>query len=92
MIKNIFKNANSLTPYQRKVAQEYVDYLNSNVPKDNTNSISHEEADSILTASKIILLESQKKRSQHSVAIKSKEIKEIDMSMEIRITFFNNIT
>lgn len=82
-IKNIFKNANSLTPYQRKVAQEYVDYLNSNVPKDNTNSISHEEADSILTASKIILLESQKKRSQHSVAIKSKEIKLLENELVI---------
>lgn len=82
-IKNLFKNANSLTPYQRKVAQDYVDYLNSNVPKDGTNSISHEEADSILTASKIILLESQKKRSQHSVVIKSKEVKLLENELVI---------
>ncbi|KIX20616.1 hypothetical protein SY27_11975 [Flavobacterium sp. 316] len=73
-IESLFKNAKNLTPYQRKVAQEYVDYLNSNVPKDDTNTISHEEADSILTASKIILLESQKRRSQESIAIKSTEV------------------
>lgn len=72
--ENLFKNVEDFNPYQKKVAQEYVDYLNENVPKDSSNTISAKEADSILTASKIILLESQKKTTQQSVAIKNKEV------------------
>lgn len=73
-IESLFKNAANFNPYQKKVAQDYVDYLNENVPKDSSNTISAKEADSILTASKIILLESQKKSTQQSVAIKNKEV------------------
>lgn len=73
-LENLFKNVEDFNPYQRKVAQDYVDYLNDNVPKDSSNTISAKEADSILTASKIILLESQKKNNQQSIAIKNKEV------------------
>ncbi len=73
-VESLFKNVEDFNPYQKKIAQEYVDYLNENVPKDSSNTISAKEADSILTASKIILLESQKKSTQQSVAIKNKEV------------------
>ena len=73
-LENLFINVEDFNPYQRKVAQDYVDYLNENVPKDSSNTISAKEADSILTASKIILLESQKKNNQQSIAIKNKEV------------------
>ena len=73
-LENLFINVEDFNPYQRKVAQDYVDYLNDNVPKDSSNTISAKEADSILTASKIILLESQKKNNQQSIAIKNKEV------------------
>lgn len=73
-IEQLFLNTNSFTDYQRKVAQDYVDYLNENVPKDSSNTISSKEADSILTASKIMLLESQKKNNKQSITIKDKEV------------------
>lgn len=73
-IENLFINTEDFNPYQKRVAQDFVDYLNENVPKDSSNTISSKEADSILTASKIILLESQKKNNQQSIAIKNKEV------------------
>jgi len=73
-IENLFINTEDFNPYQKRVAQDFVDYLNENVPKDSSNTISAKEADSILTASKIILLESQKKSNQQSIAIKNKEV------------------
>ncbi|NHN25456.1 response regulator [Flavobacterium jejuense] len=73
-IENLFINTEDFNPYQKRVAQDFVDYLNENVPKDSSNTISAKEADSILTASKIILLESQKKNNQQSIAIKNKEV------------------
>lgn len=73
-IEHLFKNAKDLSPYEKRVAQDYVDYLNENVPKDRSNTISIQEADSILTASKIILIESQKKSNAQTMAIKNKEV------------------
>jgi len=73
-IENFVSNADELTDYERKVAEEYVAYLNSNVPKDSTNTISFKEADSILRASKIIIEKAQKIQNKQTVAIKSKEI------------------
>ena len=43
------------TTYVIEIDNESVDYLNANVPRDPSNSISHQEADSLLTASKTIL-------------------------------------
>jgi signal transduction histidine kinase/FixJ family two-component response regulator len=73
-IENFVSNTGELTDYQRRVAEEYVAYLNSNVPKDSTNTISFKEADSILRASKIIIEKAQKVQNKQTVAIKSKEI------------------
>jgi signal transduction histidine kinase/FixJ family two-component response regulator len=73
-IENFVSNADELTDYQRRVAEEYVAYLNSNVPKDSTNTISFKEADSILRASKIIIEKAQKLQNKQTVTIKSKEI------------------
>ncbi|WP_130734931.1 ATP-binding protein [Flavobacterium sp. J27] len=73
-IEHLFKNAKDLNPYEKRVAQDYVDYLNKNVPKDSSNTISIQEADSILTASKNILIESQKKSNEQTMAIKNKEV------------------
>lgn len=73
-IENFVSNADKLTDYQRRVAEEYVEYLNLNVPKDSTNTISFKEADSILKASKIIIEKAQRVQNKQTVAIKSKEI------------------
>lgn len=73
-LENFVKEPEKLTDYQRKVANDYIEYLNKNVPKDSTNSVSMKEADSILKASKLILENAQKEKNKQTVAIKSKEI------------------
>ena len=73
-LEDFVKEPEKLTNYQRKVANDYIEYLNKNVPKDSTNSVSMKEADSILKASKLILENAQKQKNKQTVAIKSKEI------------------
>lgn len=73
-LNNFVKNPNQLTPYEKKIAEDYINYLNKNVPKDSTNTISNAEADSVLTASKKILEDAQKKTNQRLIVIKNKEI------------------
>jgi len=73
-LDNFIKNPNQLSSYERKVAEDYINYLNKNVPKDSSNTISTAEADSVLTASKKILEDAQKKSNQRSIVIKNKEI------------------
>lgn len=70
-VESFFKNTKKLSPYERKMAKEYAEYLNSKDPK---KSISAAEADSILNLSKRILRESQKKINQEEIAIKDKEV------------------
>lgn len=73
-LENFVNEPEKLTNYQRKVANDYIEYLNRNVPKDSTNSVSIREADSILKASKVIIEKAQKEKTKQTVAIKSKEI------------------
>ena len=73
-LENFVNEPEKLTNYQRKVANDYIEYLNRNVPKDATNSVSIREADSILKASKVIIEKAQKEKTKQTVAIKSKEI------------------
>lgn len=39
-LQDFTKNPNQLGSYQRSVLQQYVDYLNSNIPDDSTNTLS----------------------------------------------------
>jgi len=73
-LDNFIKNSNELSAYEKKVAEEYIAYLNANVPKDESNTISIKEADSVITASKKILEEAQRNNNQRSFLIKNKEI------------------
>ena len=82
-LENFIKNPNQLSPYERKVAEDYINYLNKNVPKDASNTISTVEADSVLAASKKILEEAQKKSDQRSIVIKNKEIELLQNELAI---------
>ena len=82
-LENFIKNTNQLSPYERKVAEDYINYLNKNVPKDASNTISTVEADSVLAASKKILEEAQKKSDQRSIVIKNKEIELLQNELAI---------
>ena len=73
-LENFVKEPEKLTAYQRKVANDYIEYLNKNVPKDSSNSFSIREADSILKASRNIIENAQKEKNKQFIIIKSKEI------------------
>lgn len=65
-LQDFTKNPNQLGSYQRSVLQQYVDYLNSNIPDDSTNTLSKKASDSILASSKKLLssvkLKAEKKK------------------------------
>ena len=63
-----------LSPYEKKVYQDYVDYLNQNVPKDASNSLTDKEVDSILVASKKTLEKVRLDNENKTMAQKAKEI------------------
>ncbi len=63
-----------LTTYERRVYQEYVDYLNENVPKESTSTLTDKEIDSILVSSKKILENVRSKNKAKTASQKSKEI------------------
>lgn len=54
-LQDFTKNPNQLGSYQRNVLQQYVDYLNQNIPDDSTNTLSKRASDSILANSKKLL-------------------------------------
>lgn len=51
-IEDLFKNPSKLQENQRRVWEKYVDYINSNVPDDSSNTLSQKALDSMLTVSK----------------------------------------
>jgi signal transduction histidine kinase/DNA-binding response OmpR family regulator len=65
-LQDFTKNPNDLGSYQRNVLQNYVDYLNKNIPDDSTNTLSKQASDSILANSKKLLsnvkLKAEKKK------------------------------
>ncbi|WP_026715372.1 ATP-binding response regulator [Flavobacterium daejeonense] len=70
-LEDFTKNPEKLSSYQRKVLQNYIDYLNQNIPDDNSNTLTKKETDSILAASKRLLskvkLETEKKKESLNI-------------------------
>ncbi|KDN55125.1 hybrid sensor histidine kinase/response regulator [Flavobacterium seoulense] len=70
-LQDFTKNPENLSSYQRNVLQNYIDYLNQNIPDDNSNTLTKKETDSILSASKRLLskvkLETEKKKESLSI-------------------------
>lgn len=70
-LQDFTKNPESLSSYQRNVLQNYIDYLNQNIPDDTSNTLTKKETDSILSASKRLLskvkLETEKKKESLSI-------------------------
>lgn len=69
-------NPTKLSAYEKKVYQEYVDYLNENVPKESASTLSDKEIDSILVSSKKIL---ENVRTNNQVKTTSQKNKEIEL-------------
>jgi signal transduction histidine kinase/DNA-binding response OmpR family regulator len=63
-----------LSAYERRVYQEYVDYLNQNVPKESESTLTDKQIDSILVSSKKILEDVRLKNQEKTTTQKNKEI------------------
>lgn len=73
-LENFIRNPSELSERERKVAQEFVDYLNENVPKETKSSLSEKEIDSTLVASKKILENLKRVNETRNESQKNKEI------------------
>ncbi len=54
-LEDFVKYPAEMDTYQRNVLKEYVDYLNTNIPDDSTNTLSKKASDSIINASRSLL-------------------------------------
>jgi len=70
-LQDFTRNPEKLNSHQRNVLQNYIDYLNQNIPDDPSNTLTKKETDSILAASKRLLskvkLETEKKKESLSI-------------------------
>ena len=58
-ITDFEKNPERLSPYQRKVLEDWVTYLNQNIPEDDSAIPNAKKIDSILSTSKTLLAEAK---------------------------------
>ena len=70
-LQDFTRDPEKLNSHQRNVLQNYIDYLNQNIPDDPSNTLTKKETDSILAASKRLLskvkLETEKKKESLSI-------------------------
>ncbi len=82
-VYNFEKNPEKLSPYKRKVLEDWVSYLNENIPSDTSSIPDSEKIDSILNASKALLAEAKMKdaRTQRFLSQKENEINRTDLEL-----------
>ncbi|WP_422083195.1 hybrid sensor histidine kinase/response regulator [Ulvibacterium sp.] len=82
-VYNFEKNPEKLSPYKRKVLEDWVAYLNENIPADTSSIPDSEKIDSVLNASKALLTEAKMKdaRTQRFLAQKENEINRTDLEL-----------
>lgn len=87
LLENFIDNPEQLTEREKKIAQEYIDYLNENVPKDETNTFTAREVDSILTASKKALQQVKRAndRKVNSLLQKEKDLLANDLTISYNL-------
>lgn len=87
-LEDFVKNPENLSAYERSVLQKYIDYLNSNIPDDSTNTLSKKATDSILSASKRLLstVKRETEKKKESINIKENKLlkNEILISEQLR--------
>lgn len=82
-VHNFEKNPEKLSPYKRKVLEDWVAYLNENIPADTSSIPDSEKIDSVLNASKALLAEAKMKdaKTQRFLAQKENEINRTDLEL-----------
>lgn len=87
-LKDFTKTPEKLSSYQHGVLVKYVDYLNTNIPDDRSNSLTKKATDSILSASKKILnfVKEEKEKKRESINIRENKLlkNEILISDQLR--------
>ncbi len=80
---DIHPNPESLSNYERKVLEDWVKYLNDNIPADSSDIPDSEKIDSILNASKVLLVEAKRKdaKTQRFLAQKERQINKNDLEL-----------
>lgn len=73
-IENFEKNPENLTPFKRKVLEDWVAYLNANIPSDSTAAPDAKTIDSIINASKIVLAKAKINNVKTQLSLAEKEI------------------
>lgn len=82
-LNDFFKDTSSLKEYEKKVYSDFVDYMNQNIPSDNTNTLSQKVLDSMLIASKAALSDVVRRTSkkQESLNIQENELLQNELSI-----------
>ena len=87
-LKDFYKNPDNLSSYQRNVLQNYVAYLNKNIPDDSTNTLSKKASDSLIAASKRLLngVKIKTERKKNALNLEEKKLlnNEILISDQLR--------
>ncbi len=80
---DIHPNPESLSSYERKVLDDWVSYLNKNIPADSSDIPDSEKIDSILNASKGLLVQAKKRdaKTQRFLAQKEIQINKNDLEL-----------
>ena len=73
-IENFEKNPEKLTPYKRKVLNDWVDYLNANIPADSASVPDAKTIDSIIETSKSLLAQAKIDNTKTQRSLTEKEI------------------
>ncbi len=82
-IENFEKSPEKLTPYKRKVLNDWVNYLNANIPADSTAVPDAKTIDSIINASKTLLAKAKidNVKTQRSLAEKEITLSRNDLEL-----------
>ncbi len=73
-VENFHKNPEKLSPYERKILEDWVALLNENVPKDAVENEDPRKVDSILEVSKTMLTQLKRKNVARQRSLEQKEI------------------
>lgn len=82
-IENFNKNPEKLTPYKRKILEDWVAYFNENIPNNASGISDSKKIDSILAASKSLLDRAKQSdtKTQRSLAFKEMQLTKNDLEL-----------